>query len=144
MQQSNTAKTTPQTLHNNNTQKTSHHQYTHSKILDFTPTKNPPEHQQMPTFKQTVVSDLPKQNPNKSETKIKEPTNATKGTTIAKVYVPNEALKEKGCCLDTKLPAANECRDTKSSVQKSFRVSLLKEAKDTIEAGRRKALKGIQ
>ena len=43
---------------------------------------------------QTVVSDLPKQSPNKSETKTKEPTNATKGTAI--VHVPNEALKKKG------------------------------------------------
>ena len=76
----------------------------------------------MPTFKQQTQATCPKQCPNKPETKFNQPTNATKGTTIARVHVPNKALKEKGCCLDTKSPAANECRDTKSPVQKRFQV----------------------
>ena len=98
----------------------------------------------MPTFKQQTQATCPKQGPNKPETKFNQPTNATKGTTIARVHVPNKALKEKVCYLDTKPPAANECRDTKSPVQKSFRVSFLKEAKDTTEARRRKALRRMQ
>ena len=34
------SKSAPQTLNDRNSQKTSHHQYTHSKILDSTPKKN--------------------------------------------------------------------------------------------------------
>ena len=34
------SKSAPQTLNDKNSQKTSHHQYTHSKILDSTPKKN--------------------------------------------------------------------------------------------------------
>ena len=65
--------------------------------------------------------------------------------TVTKRYVPNKAPKKKNdYCLDTKSPAANECRDTKSPVQKSFRVSLLREAKDTTKARRRKTLRRMQ
>ena len=31
-----------------------------------------------------------------------------------------KALKKKGCCLDAKPPTANNCRNTKSPVQKTF------------------------
>ena len=62
----------------------------------------------------------PKQFPNQPETKTKEPTNATKGTPIAIVHVPNEALKKKGCYLDTKSPAANKCRNTKTPAGKTL------------------------
>ena len=41
MQQSKHSQPTPQTLKDNNTQKTLHHQCTHSEILDSTPTRNP-------------------------------------------------------------------------------------------------------
>ena len=85
------------------------------------------------------ASDLPKTNAQTNQKPSpNEPTNATKGTTIARVHVPNEALKEKDCCLDAKSPAANECRNTKSPVQKNFRVSFLRKSKGRNKSKKKK------
>ena len=72
----------------------------------------------MPNIQQTVVSNLPKQYPNKSETKTNEPTSATKGTTKAKMNVPNKALRKKDCCRDTKSPAQKNFRNFLSEKQR--------------------------
>ena len=85
----------------------------------------------MPKFKTTDASDLPRTNAQTNQKpRPKHQQTQQKETAIAKVHVPNKTLKKKGCCLDTKSP-----------VQKSFRVSLLREAKNTTKARRRKALK---
>ena len=46
---------------------------------------------------------MPKQTRNQVQSTNKR---NKKNNKIAKVHIPNEALKEKGCCLDTKSPAA--------------------------------------
>ena len=61
--------------------------------------------------------------------------------TIARTYVPNKALKKKGCCLGTKSPAANKVAIQKSPVQKSFQSFLLRKSKGN---NRSKKKKGSQ
>ena len=104
------------------------------------PSKTPPNKQQSTNIQQTIASDLSKTKPG---TKFKEPANATKGTAVAKRYVPNTAPKKKnGYRPDTKSPAANQqSRDTKALVQKSFRSFFLRKAKD---AGKSKKKEGSQ
>ena len=69
---------------------------------------------------QTVVSDLPKQSPNKSETKTKEPTNATKG--IAIVHVPNESSEEERLLSRCKTTNSKQLSQHKIAGTKNFRV----------------------
>ena len=61
----------------------------------------------MPTFKQQTQTTCPKQMPKQTRNQVQSTNKRNKkNNKIAKVHIPNEALKEKGCCLDTKSPAA--------------------------------------